>query len=100
MRKSSNQLPGAIEGQLGIRIYRDHVANRRQDLQIADFDRERVACAHSQAIEVLEFAALPFPPHPLSLRGVPLLLTMEQEERRAATCAVFAVQAANPARAQ
>ncbi len=70
--------------QTGIGIEGDHVADpARHDRRLpAGCEEGRVGRAAQQAIQLVKFSALAFPPHPLSLCLVPGPPAVEQEKSR------------------
>jgi hypothetical protein len=68
--------------QARIGVEGDHVADPgRHDRGLSAVCKEgRIGCAAEQAIQLVKFPALAFPPHPLSLRLVPGSPAMEQEK--------------------
>ena len=83
MRQRPHQPPADIERKAGIRIQRDHEANRRQAREAAHFHRERgVLGAAQQAVELVELAAFALPAHPTRLRRVPDAFAMQQVKAR------------------
>ena len=82
MSHLADQPLGGSARQAGIGVERDHVADPgRHGRGLSAICKEgRVGRAAEQAIQLVKFPALAFPPHPLSLRLVPDSPAMEQEK--------------------
>ncbi len=81
MRDDADELLGDIARQAGVRVERDAIAHRRENVQFADLYAEaRVEGAPEQPVEFLDLSALALPPHPDVFLGVPAPRAMKQEE--------------------
>ncbi len=86
MRQGSDQLVGAVHGQLGVGVQRDHMLDARQHAEISDDLAEaldRIAgfvLAAQGAIEIRELSALALVAHPHAFARIPAPRPVEQEE--------------------
>src|SRR6185503_13872607 len=90
MRQRTDETASRFERKMRIRIQRDDVPHRPNQVEITvQDDVARVRRSPQHAIEFRKFAALAFPAHPQSLAGIPAPLAMKIEE---AICTVPRVQ--------
>ena len=93
MGHGGHELPRGIARQLGIRIERDHIFHRGQDVRLSD-DRGKPIRrpAAQEPVQVRQFASLPLVSHPEPLMGIPATRAMEEKKRVAIFACIFGVQ--------
>jgi hypothetical protein len=80
----AHQLAGDVAWQLRVRIEREHVLDRGEQLAGSGDDDERcLLIAEQQSIQLLQLATLALPPHEAAFLGVVLAPAMQQPEARA-----------------
>src|SRR5258705_4391597 len=81
VRDDADQRARGVAREPGVRIEREAVANRRQQVQAPDLDGEaRIGRAAQQTVEFFDLAALALPADPRLLALVPLAAAGEEEE--------------------
>ena len=89
----ADELPGRVQGKLGVAVQGDAVADAGQHLWVAHVEAEaRVLSPPQQAVELFELPAFALPTDPRALAGVPLAHPMEEVEPVGATLAEAGVQ--------
>ncbi len=79
VRHDADQQRRAVADQLGVRVERDHVAERGIHLRRARrHDERHVLLARQHRVEILELAPLAFPAHPAFFPLVPLATAKKQ----------------------
>ena len=95
MRHGRHHLRRSVARKLRVGIQRDHEADFLQARKIADHGVEPVAPAQQQLVQVVQFPALAFIPHPLAFLRIPAAGAMQQKKWPAATGAVAFIQLAD-----
>src|SRR5579872_5473432 len=100
MRQRADQTVSGVSGQLSIRIESNHIANLRQDRQIANLHRKTVGVVAEKPVQVKQLAAFSLPSHPSVLRGVVHAMTVKVEERAFVVVSIFFIQVPDERTAQ
>ena len=87
----AHQLVYHTDGQAGIGIERDDIANpdRRDGGLAIDRQKRGVGGPAQEAVELMQLAAFALPAHPEAFAGVPPALSVEHEE---ASCSIFGIE--------
>ena len=84
MNGRADKAPGHVPRQLGVGIQRNHETDIGELTCVACLhDEARIACSAQQPVQLAQFAALAFPPHPLPFRWIPQTSPMKKIEARA-----------------
>ena len=76
----TDHLPRGIAWQLGIGIERDHIAHQRENFLATHHGGKPPPFPAQGCIEIGQFPALPFEPHPNALLRIPLPFSVQQHE--------------------
>ena len=100
MRHGGHQLPGGITRELGIAIERDYILRVSDLLQTPHGPAKWIVVTEQQAIEIVQFPALAFQPHPFAFARIPFAVAMEKKERLPVFRPVSAIKIPDPGGAE